>query len=519
VFCQLNTLRQSFPSSIRHILNELPTILDETYERILLDIPEERWKHANRLLQCLFVSFRPLRVEELAEVLAIRFSSEKTPDLITSWRQEDAEDAVLSACSSLITVVKANDSRVVQFSHFSVKEFLTSNRLATSQDRNVSRYHIPPEPAHKIIAQACLSTLLELGDGIDKNGLKNYPLAFYAAQNWVDHARFGDVSSWIRDGMEQLFDPTKPHFSAWIWIHDVDRSWDKRSMTDLAERPSQLEATPLYYAAACGLHGLAEQLIGMRPRDVNARGGLHVFPLHVASYLGHPEVIRVLLEHGADINAKANDKRTPLHLASERGNVETMQLLLENGADTDAREDNNDSPFNAASYGGHFKAMELLLEHGVDVNLHGFAGWTPLHRATSSNALEVIRFLLLHGADVDARDVLGWTALHDASLNGYLEITQLLLEHGADVNAQSTNLRTPLHLVQRDGLEVARLLLKYGADGHARNTWNQTPFQEISEQGDHGIAQLLLGHGAREEKDVTTSLDGYVRWARPFRSE
>jgi hypothetical protein len=107
-------------------------------------------------------------------------------------------------------------SPIVQFAHFSVKEYLTSNRLAMAQAISVSRYHIPTEPAYKIIAQACLSTLLQLDEHIDKERLKNYPLAFCAALHWVDHARIGDVTSSILDHMEQLFNSDKPYFSAWI---------------------------------------------------------------------------------------------------------------------------------------------------------------------------------------------------------------------------------------------------------------------------------------------------------------
>jgi len=78
VFCPLGTLRRCFPPSIRRLLDELPTTLDETYERILMEIPEEKWKHAHRLFQCLIVCFRPLRVEELADVLAVRFDPDMT---------------------------------------------------------------------------------------------------------------------------------------------------------------------------------------------------------------------------------------------------------------------------------------------------------------------------------------------------------------------------------------------------------------------------------------------------------
>jgi ankyrin repeat protein len=464
----------------------------------LLEIPKEKWKHAHRLLQCLYVSVRPLRVEELAEVLAVRFDTSKTPDLIMSWREEDPEDAVLSACSSLIAVVNVEDSWVVQFSHFSVKEFLTSNRLADAQDRNVSRYHIPPSPAHKIMAQACLSTLLQLGDGIDKNGLQKYPLALYAAENWVDHARFGDVSSWIREGMEELFDCTKPHLRAWIWIYNVEYR-QERSMIDIDEYPSQPHATPLYYAAACGFRDLAEQLISVRPQDVNARGGDFDFPLHVASQWGHGEVIRLLLKHGADINAKGDGQRTALYLFSHHGDAEIMELLLKNGADIDARRFDNDSPLCDAAFHGRLEAVQLLVEHGADVNVHGASGMTPLCQAAICGALEVVRFLLHHGAGVEARTASGLTALHRASKLGQLEIARLLLKHGADVNAQDGDLSTPLHGVYDQGLEITRLLLEHGADVHARNAGNKTPFQVMSEQRDHENAQLLLEHCAKEE--------------------
>ena len=57
------------------MLKELPETLDETYERILTDINKANRDHAHRLLQCLTVAVRPLRVAELAEVLAIDFET------------------------------------------------------------------------------------------------------------------------------------------------------------------------------------------------------------------------------------------------------------------------------------------------------------------------------------------------------------------------------------------------------------------------------------------------------------
>jgi hypothetical protein len=115
------------------ILEELPETLDETYKRVLKEINKANREHARRLLQCLTVALRPLRVEELAEVLAIDFDASAhggIPQLNPKWRWADQHQAVLSTCSSLIAIVDNGDHQVVQFSHFSVKEYLTSDRLA-----------------------------------------------------------------------------------------------------------------------------------------------------------------------------------------------------------------------------------------------------------------------------------------------------------------------------------------------------------------------------------------------------
>src|SRR6266851_2823573 len=191
VFCQLEALRYCFPSSIRQMLQELPESLDETYERVLREINKKNREHAHRLLQCLTVAVRPLRIAELAEILAVDFGTTTdggTSRLNPDWRWEDREQAVLSTCSSLIAVVDEDGSQVVQFSHFSVKEFLTSSRLIDSSG-DVWRFHIHLGRAHTIIAKACLATLLRL-DGQDNEFSveDRFPLAKYAAEHWVDHA-------------------------------------------------------------------------------------------------------------------------------------------------------------------------------------------------------------------------------------------------------------------------------------------------------------------------------------------
>jgi hypothetical protein len=264
VYCQLDNLRRCMPSSIPKALNELPVTLDDTYERILQNIPKQKWQHAHRLFQCMVAARRPLQVEELAEMFAIGFGPNSAPNVVEDWRPANPEEAVLSACSTLITIIDDEGSKIVQFSHFSVKEYLTSDRLETSEVTNIRQFYISLEPAHTILARACLAVLLQLEENVEKERLATFPLAFYAAENWVDHAKFENVASEIQDVMGNLFDPTKSHLRTWISIHDVDKrtsSVDKRS-------PS----LALYYVALCGFDGLARQLIITHALDVHGKG-------------------------------------------------------------------------------------------------------------------------------------------------------------------------------------------------------------------------------------------------------
>src|SRR5579863_8152121 len=196
VYCQLDALCRCFPSSIRRALNGLPDTLDDTYERTLQGIPKQKRQHAHRLFQCLVAAIRPLLVDELAEIFTIEFDADATYNLVEDWRPENAQEAVLSACTTLISIIDDDeDGKVVQFSHFSVKEFLTSDRFRTSDVGNDFQFYIPLEDAHTILGRACLTVLLQLDETTDKTRLASFPLASYAAYHWTGHAKFGDVAS------------------------------------------------------------------------------------------------------------------------------------------------------------------------------------------------------------------------------------------------------------------------------------------------------------------------------------
>jgi Ankyrin repeats (3 copies)/Ankyrin repeats (many copies) len=381
------------------------------------------------------VATRPPRVAELAEVLAVDFDDgEGIPRLNSDWRWEDQEQALLIACSSLIAIVETGDSRIVQFSHFSVKEFLTSSRLVIAGGE-VSKFYIDLVPAHMTLAQACLGVLLQTKDDVEGHTPKDHPLARYAAEHWTTHAQFGEVSSRLHKGMVYLFDANKPHFKVWLTLCNIDTGPDNDSIFS-GFFPSPISsAGPLYYAALCGFHNLMEHLIIKHPHGVNAVGGLYARPLVAALAGEHFQTAELLRHNGADTDIQGRSGINPLHAAASSGNLEVVRILIECvPAHVNARNEYGSTPLYWASETRNFNdgsVIRLLHDYGADINLQNKKGCTPLHGASKFGRLETVRLLLELGADVELKDNDGKTALQVATDNGHDRVVELLREHGA----------------------------------------------------------------------------------------
>ena len=265
-----------------------------------------------------------------------------------------------------------------------------------------------------ILAQVCVSVLLQLGDEDEQDDVENNaPLAGYAAEYWVRHAQFEDVVSCIK-GMEYLFDLDKPHFAAWRRLYDVDIEPPDEAVFYQMSFGLQTPAnTSLYYAALCGFGNLVEQLIIKYPQHVNAIGGYYLTPAVVALAGRYFQLAEVLHRNGSSVEPRGSYENTPLHGAASHEDLEMVQVLLEYRVDANAQNSFFSTPLNFAARGYHDdpRVARLLIERGADPNIRGWSGYTPLHCALKKGWIEIARVLIEHGADVELKDNNGKTPL------------------------------------------------------------------------------------------------------------
>jgi ankyrin repeat protein len=214
----------------------------------------------------------------------------------------------------------------------------------------------------------------------------------------------------------------------------------------------------------------------------------------------HPDVVKVLLAHGADVQARSEvwtevmavpphgyldynrpiprGGETALMFAARAGDVESAELLQAGGANVNDTDAWGVSATALAAHGGHGELVEWLLEHGADANA-ARAGFSPLHAAIMRRDVKMAAALLAHGANANA-PVTSWTPTRRSSKDFHFS-PELV---GA----------TPFWLAARfGGPELMRLLVKHGAN----------PL--VVHHGEH-VVEGRGGTGFQTRKDVTTAL-------------
>jgi ankyrin repeat protein len=127
----------------------------------------------------------------------------------------------------------------------------------------------------------------------------------------------------------------------------------------------------VFEAAAVGHSDRLRELLDDDPSRVNAWAADGFQPLGLASFFGHADAARLLVEQGAEVNSASrnNFKVMPLHSAcatrDPEARYEIAKLLLEHGADPNARQQGDATPLLAADQNEDSRLHELLVQHGA----------------------------------------------------------------------------------------------------------------------------------------------------------
>ncbi|KAF9630027.1 Ankyrin repeat protein [Lasiodiplodia theobromae] len=381
----------------------------------------------------------------------------------------------------------------IRLAHFSVKEFLTSEK----EEKGVFTPQLKVFTAHESIIEIIVAYLLSLTN--TRLRLKaieeTYHLATYCSNYWMDHAKLVEENSAsVRQRLLEFFSNKKAWFIC-NRMFELEKLWWIESLDEVP--------APLYIASLTGLKYLVEDLL-RQGADIDADTGEYGTALRVACVKGHLEIARVLIDSGANLDVVCGLKPGTALVTAIDHDINIACLLIDRGADPSTRGGTREGfygeewreiyPLHAACLRDSEEVVKALIDKKVDIDLKDEYYGTPLESASGDGNEKVVKLLLEQGANVDAPGYEGTTALHEAVRGPHEHIVQLLLKHGADANLRDNDGSTPLHLAATIGAPdgVIQLLLDHGADIHLRDDVEDlTPLEKAELQDHKDAAQLL----------------------------
>jgi hypothetical protein len=430
VTCQLSSLRQCRdPITLRKALESLPKTLDDTYALILESLPQEYIDHTRRLLQFLAYAEHPLQLGEAVDAIAVNVTEniERKSRFDPMDRMPTPEE-IIGYCAGLVVLVRRHDWHytyrevvVLQLAHFSVRDYLTSNRL-----KGQDAIFLQESFARTSIAEVCLSYLLvpDLseyewhGPGdpryVDEDLAgcveEEYPFARFAAHHWRQNATQGEGN------VPRLLKELCMDANQWQFFSSLCRFEDLFSSRGHA-------VAPIYYASLYGMLWWVQMMIDEGPNvaQVNDMGGAHDYPLIAAIRGRHKDVVQLLLSAGANVNIRSKYGDSALIIAIQNGQADIVQILLSAGANANAW-----TLFNTAIC-GHANIVRDLLSAGAVLD-DQYAFDETLIFASEGGHTDIVQLILDAEIGLDVRSAGFGTALGTAQARGYNRIAQLLLD-------------------------------------------------------------------------------------------
>jgi ankyrin repeat protein len=201
---------------------------------------------------------------------------------------------------------------------------------------------------------------------------------------------------------------------------------------------------------------------------------------------------------------------TALMLATFLGHLEIVKLLIENGADCKIQNQLGYTALIVAfigdqDYDNFFPIINLLMYYDINIrdanqstiNLQTNDGVTALMLAANGGNLKGIDFLLVNGANIDLKDKIGDTALMISLYNSKVDVSKLLIEKGANCNIQNNVGESALMIsISKNCHEISKLIIEKNANINLYTNAGKTALMYAAEKGNFELVDLLIKNGA-----------------------
>ncbi|QMW44579.1 hypothetical protein G4B11_007999 [Aspergillus flavus] len=250
---------------ITESLETIPKTLEETYQRILHDIPEDEKEDARSILTWLSFSLEPLRLETVAAVVGF----------------PHPEDVVETCTTYLVTVSPSNGT--IKLAHFSVKEFLVVSE-------SIHWYQLTKNGGHMDIANRALNDMLDKTEVLTEEAVHDLPLLKYAAAHWSGHfSELTDFGAKFRDlenKIHRLFEERIVYLNWRRVARDNFRLSSWNIWGDVLE-------PAIYLACEMGMQSVVERLLSQGANPCTQSQGKST--VTVAAQNGHHTIVQQLL--------------------------------------------------------------------------------------------------------------------------------------------------------------------------------------------------------------------------------
>lgn len=440
-------------------IGELPLSVENAYERILQRITDRQKQQARRILTLIVGARRPLTVSEASLAVNAARAYEKGESIVGEPNVSHFENHVREWCGLFIFI---NHSQLFLI-HQTAKEFLMTTTLLGHNPRTgLWKSSLLLDHVERELAIMCI-TFLRLSENARTSlvtdsavGGAKSDFFCYSAMYWTSHLHDNDITEHPRllNQVLDLYDTTNERFRKWYYIYwkdkypttDMPHRNDQhvissfghakvltvryqRKKFDLNETATPSNVTALALAAEAGSEEAVRMLL-YEGADPNIHGRYGTV-LQSATFHGHADVVRTLLEWGVNVNTDLGFYGTAFDAARLIQRDDIAQMLLDNGAVGSPDDKVFGNALVTASKVAHTKIMRRLLDNRIDATISAEYFDKALAGAAANGHVRIVQMLLEGGVDTVMRK---WDldSAIDAALGGsHEQIVQMLCEFGA----------------------------------------------------------------------------------------